>query len=262
MRQMWAALVATGLVGCEGGINIFTIQDDIDLGAELAVEIEANPDVYGPILDRAAYPDAYARLDTMRDDLLATGQVEHAEDFEWPTHIIEDDAVLNAFAAPGGYIYVYTGLIKYLEVEDHFVGVLGHELAHAARRHSTDQLTKAYGLSTLISIVLGDGTAGDIAQIAGGLLTLEFSREDESEADDFSVIYLCETEYAADGTAGFFEKIIEDSEGGGYSVPEFLSTHPSSDTRVGDIRAKALELGCSTEENPNADWAGFLATLP
>jgi predicted Zn-dependent protease len=197
----------------------------------------------------------------MRDEILASGQVDHAEDFEWATHIIDDDSVLNAFAAPGGYIYVYTGLIHYLDVEDHFVGVLGHEIAHAAQRHSTDQLTQQYGIATLISIVLGEGAAADIASIAAGLASLSFSRTDEAESDEYSVIYLCETDYAANGAAGFFEKLLAEATGS-IEIPEFLSTHPSSDTRVADIDAKAEELGCSTELNPGADWAGFLASLP
>ena len=68
----------------------------------------------------------------MRDDLLATGQVDHADDFEWELYIIDDAETLNAFAAPGGYIWIYTGILKYLSEDDYFAGVLGHELAHAA----------------------------------------------------------------------------------------------------------------------------------
>lgn len=257
----WAALAA--LAGCEDGdINIFTIEDDISLGAELDAEIEANPDEYGPILDEAAYPDAYAKVYEIRDEILASGQVDHADDFEWQTHIIDNDEILNAFAAPGGYIYVYTGLLKYIQVEDHFTGVLGHEIAHAAKRHSTDQLTEQYGIATLISIVLGDGAAADIASIAAGVASLPASRADEAEADEFSVIYLCETTYAADGAAGFFIQLIAEQTTETTDIQSFFSTHPNSPTRVEDIQAKAAELGCSVDLKPDADWLAFLATLP
>lgn len=258
----WATFAL--LAGCEDGdINIFTIEDDISLGAELDAEIEANPDEYGVILDEAAYPDAYAKLNAIRDEILATGEVEHADDFEWQTHIIDDDQILNAFAAPGGYIYVYTGLLKYILVEDHFTGVLGHEIAHAAKRHSTDQLTEAYGIATLISIVLGDGAAADIASLAASVATLPGSKADESEADEFSVVYLCETTYAADGAAGFFVQLeAESTTDGTTAVQNFFSTHPSPATRVEDIQSKAAELACSVELKPDTDWAAFLATLP
>jgi beta-barrel assembly-enhancing protease len=246
--------------GCEGGlpdVNIFTIEDDKDLGKQLAKEIEANPDVYGVILDENEYPEAYQHLNGLRDAILGSGKVIYEKEFEWKTHIIHDDEVLNAFAAPGGYIYVYTGLVRYLETEDQLAGVMGHELAHADRRHSTEQLTKAYGISTLLSVIFED--PGVIGDVAAGLVSLEFSREDETEADEFSVIYLCETDYASNGAAGFFELLLEE---GSVEIPEFLSTHPSSESRVSDINNRADDLGCSTDPNPNAHWEGFIDSLP
>lgn len=264
LGRRWGAtfVLMAGAAGCEGGVpdvNIFTIQDDKDLGAELAAEIEAHPEEYGEILDRTAYAEAYAHLDGVRDAILTSGEVTYADEFDWETHILYDDTVLNAFAAPGGYIYVYTGLIRYLEVEDHFAGVMGHEIAHADRRHSTNQLSKAYGIETLLGLIFGDKDPGVIADVATGLVSLEFSREDEAEADEFSVVYLCGTEYASNGAAGFFEKLLAE---GGFEIPEFLSTHPSSESRVADINAQAESLACSTELNPNAQWDAFLASLP
>jgi predicted Zn-dependent protease len=264
MRRVCLVLGVLLSAGCEDGslsdLNLFSIEDDMQLGADLAAEIAAHPNKYGEILDPIQYPDAYAHLDRVRDAILDTGEVSYANKFAWETHILHDDEVLNAFAAPGGYIYVYTGLIKYLEQEDHFAGVLGHEIAHAANRHSTEQLTTAYGLETLISIVLGEGTAGQIADLASGLATLSFSREDEAESDEFSVIYLCETDYAADGTAGFFEKLQQ--EGTGLEIPDFLSTHPSDDDRIAQIQALVADMGCSIEPNAQGQWDAFVASLP
>src|SRR6185436_4423 len=89
----------------DGGVNIFSVQDDIDLGAQLAAEIESDPKNY-PLLDEAQFPDAYDHLYALRDAILATGEVDHADDFTWELHIIDDPKTLNAFCAPGGYIYV------------------------------------------------------------------------------------------------------------------------------------------------------------
>jgi len=255
--RLAAALVLTGCT--EGssvldGFNLFTIDEDIELGQQIRDEIAASPADY-PILDESEHPDAYSRIYAIRDTVLETSPVQHADDFAWETFIIDDDETLNAFAAPGGYIYVYTGLIRFLEHEDELAGVMGHEIAHADLRHSTEQLTKAYGVQTILSLLLGEdpGLAADILQ---GLVGLSFSREDETEADEFSVLYLCETLYAADGAAGFFEKLE------GASLPEFISTHPNSDTRVEDIRALAEALECDTVLNPDGDYAGLISSLP
>ncbi|MEL6344643.1 MAG: M48 family metalloprotease [Myxococcota bacterium] len=243
MNTAYTMIVSAGalvLIGCDSGVNIFNIQDDIELGAQLRDEIVANPADYPP-LDEAAHPEAYNIMYAMRDEILASGQVRYAEDFAWELRIIDDPETLNAFAAPGGYIWFYTGLIEFLDFEDEVAGVLGHEIAHADQRHSTQQLTATYGLSTLASLILGEDP-GTLTQIAIGLAGLSFSRTDESEADRFSVTYLCETRYASDGAAGFFEKLESSVE-----IPEFLSTHPNSATRVEDIKAEAAFQACGTE---------------
>ncbi|MBA2320327.1 MAG: M48 family metalloprotease [Deltaproteobacteria bacterium] len=244
------------LVGCEGGVNLFSIEDDKQLGADLAAQIEADPENY-PLLDEGQFPEAYAHLDRMRDELLVSDDFVYAEEFDWELHIVDDASTLNAFAAPGGYIYIYTGLMEYLTEEDELVGVLGHEMAHADRRHSTEQLTEIYGISTLASLVLGKNP-GLLAEIAAGLVSLQFSRSDEAEADSASVEYLCDTDYASNATAGFFEQLLEE---GGSGVPEFLSSHPSSENRVADINAYADDLGCSTDPSGN-DYSLVLDSLP
>lgn len=239
--------------------NIFSINDDIELGKNLEAEIASNPAEY-PVMPRnAANAVSYGHLDRIVNEILNSGQVFYKDEFEWNTYLIQDDNVLNAFAAPGGYIYVYTGLIKYLDTEDDFAGVMGHEIAHADRRHSTDQLTKAYGLSVMLQLALGDNP-GLLSEVAASLLTLSFSRGAETEADEYSVIYLCETDYAANGAAGFFQKLIDTGAAGG--TPEFLSTHPNPDNRVGDINDKASELNCATAPNPSAMWTAFQNSLP
>lgn len=261
MRRLATTLsLSAALAGCDGEtpINLFTVEDDITLGQELRDEINSDTATY-PVVAVADAPDAYDHLYRMRDEILASGEVTHADDFEWEIYLIDDDEVLNAFAGPGGYIWVYTGIMRYLELEDDLVGVLGHEIAHADRRHSTQQLSKVYGVSVLLGVIFGSDP-GLIPELAAGLVSLSFSRADETDADEHSVIYLCETDYAANGAASFFEKLLEDTS---VEIPAFLSTHPSSDTRVEDINALADELGCSTEPNPNVPpWADVLATLP
>ncbi len=244
-----------------GDIVLFSIENDKQLGAQVAAEIEADESFN--ILSEAEYPEAYAYLQSMTDDILASDEVSYKDEFVWKIHIIDED-VLNAFATPGGYIYVYTGLINYLDKADDLAGVMGHEIAHADQRHSSKQLQRQYGIQILLSIALGED-ASQLAQIAGQIAgtgaTLAFSRDAESEADDFSVEYLSDTEYACNGAASFFKKLSESGQSGG---PEFLSTHPSPDNRVEDINAKADELACDKTAITETEvtYEQFKSSLP
>lgn len=241
-----------------GGINIFTIQQDRELGMQLAQEIESNPAEY-PVLPYQGNEQAYEYLYSMRDTILSSDEIRFREEFAWDLTIIQDDNTLNAFAAPGGYMYVYTGLIKFLDQADHLAGVVGHEIAHADQRHSTQQLTQQYGISTLTTLLLGENP-GLLAEIATGLVSLSFSRSDETDADEHSVDYLCDTYYASNGAAGFFQKLIDNGQSGG--TPAFLSTHPNPDNRVGNINDRAVNNGCDTTARENAGYAAFKALLP
>lgn len=234
-----------------GGINLFTLQQDKDLGKQVAGEIEADPAQF-PILDSAKNVAAYKYIYDIRNKILATGKVQHKDDFAWQVRIIQDDSTLNAFCTPGGYIYVYTGIIKYLENEAQLAGVMGHEMGHADLRHSTRQMTKIYGIEILVSAALGERDA--LKQITTGLIGLKFSREHETEADRMSVEYLCGTSWPADGGAGFFEKI---EASGSARTPEFLSTHPSPANRVENYHTWAKESNCAGTDNGVANFKRF-----
>lgn len=240
------------------GVNIFTVEQDKQFGAQLKAQIDSTPSQY-PVLPYIGNEQAYNYLYAMRDEILASDAIQYRTKFNWELYIIQDDSTLNAFCAPGGYIYVYTGIAKFLEEADHLAGVLGHEIAHADRRHSTQQMTQTYGLEVLLSVIAGDDP-GMLAQIAAGLTSLSFSRSHETDADDHSVEYLCDTQYASNGAAAFFQKLIDQGQAGG--TPAFLSTHPDPGNRVQNINSGATELGCSTTLKPNAGWAAFQASLP
>lgn len=235
-----AILMLTALSCGTGGINVFSIEQDIELGRQVSQEINNNPSEY-PILREQGNEEVYRYIRNLTNRILSSGKVAYRNEFAWEVKIIDDPETLNAFATPGGYIYVYTGLIKFLDSEDELAGVMGHEIAHAAERHSTEQMTKAYGLQMLLGAVTGKSDPGTIQQIALGLASLSFSRNHELEADEYSVIYLCGTDYNAAGAAGFFRK-MENSGGG--RPPQFLSTHPNPGNRVQEIDKKADELGC------------------
>lgn len=235
----------------KGGFNLFSVQKDVELGAQVAAEIRSKPSEY-PILDSASNVAAYRYIYGIRDKILATGEVEHKDDFKWQVRIINDDNTLNAFCTPGGYIYFYTGIIKYLDNESQLAGVMGHEMAHADLRHSTRQMTKVFGVQILLAAALGDQSV--LGQITTGLISLKFSRGHETEADHMSVHYLCPTPWPGDGGAGFFEKIAES---GSQTPPQFLSTHPSPDNRIEAYHNWASTENCMGSEENEAAFNDF-----
>lgn len=256
-------IIIVGFTSCDknNNFNIFSVQDDVALGQQVSEEIAGDPQF--DILSETEYPFAYQYLNNMTNEILSSDDIAYKEEFAWEVKIVRNDTVLNAFATPGGYIYIYTGLIKYLDNADAFAGVLGHEIAHADLRHTSRNLQKQYGVSVLLSIVFGKETSQveTIAgQIAGTLAGLRFSREYESEADDNSVLYLADTKYACNGAGFFFEKI--NAAGEGAQVPEFLSTHPNPANRIEDINSKADELNCETSFASNTRYQEFKNSLP
>lgn len=243
--------------GTGKGINLFTVSQDKELGAQVAAEIASDPTTY-PILDSTRYASAYQYLYKVRDKILNSGNVSLRNEFGWRVQIIKDDKTLNAFCTPGGYIYVYTGLLKFLDSEDQLAGVLGHEIAHADMRHSTRQMTTMYGVETLLNVIAGNRES--IKTITSGLLGLKFSRNHETEADERSVHYLCNTDYNADGGAGFFEKL--EAQGSASGTPEFLSTHPNPDNRIENYHNNKVSKGCTGNKNYATEYKMMVSRLP
>ena len=208
---------------------MFSIQDDINLGQQVDAEIEADPTII--ILEESQYPEAYAYLNTMKEMILETGEVRYREEFPWELHIVYDDNVLNAFATPGGFIYIYTGLIHYLDDASSLAGVLGHEIAHSDNRHSSRQMQKQFGVRLLFEVLTG-GDPGTLAQIASSLWGLSFL----DPTKPMLIIRPCGIyvkQHSMPMGANFFQKITDE---GNTSPPQFLSTHPNPDNRVENIQ--------------------------
>jgi len=261
------AFLITTLVACQGckegeGINVLSLEQDIELGRQVSAELEGNPQQY-PVMPETGRngrnEQAYAYLRGVVGRILNSGKVTYKEEFPWQVKIIQNDTTLNAFAAPGGFIYVYTGLIKYLDTEDQLAGVLAHEIAHADKRHTSRAITREYGYDLILTVLLGENRS-TLVDLARGLVGLRYSRGFEEQADEYSVIYLCNTEYKSDGAAGFFQKMQQ--EGGGQGVPEFLSTHPNPGNRVEDITRKAQEQNCNLNNFRSAQYGQFKRLLP
>lgn len=246
---LFVSLMPLSFTACDddGSINIFSTADDVSLGQKLDTEISANSAEY-PILDNAL---ATAYLQDIVNKIIDSPEIKYKGTFVYKVKIINTNTV-NAFAAPGGYLYVYKGLIKFLDNEASMAAVLAHEIAHAERRHASKRMTKQYGVSILLGFVLGENPS-QIEEIGSNLLTgfafLKNSRDDEYEADEYSFKYLQSTMWYPGASKYFFEKISSEQSGG--KLEELLSTHPLSTERIAAVDKLISEAGLPAPNEAN-----------
>lgn len=228
-----ASCATTGIN--RGQINLISTQQEIKLGKNLAAEVDNQEPI---VLNNAVA----TYVNELGQRIAAqTGR----QDIPFSFKVIDNDEEINAFALPGGPIYVYTGLLKYAENEAELASVLGHEIGHVTARHSTEQLTKQYGIQLLGQIVLGEepGAATQLASnIASSLTMLKFSRDDEIEADRLGVHYMFLAGYNPNAMVNFQRKLGELAGQNSSKVLNLLSTHPVSQARIDAIRQEIATL--------------------
>ncbi|MGQ9636036.1 MAG: M48 family metallopeptidase [Bryobacteraceae bacterium] len=218
------------------GFNLFTRDQDIQLGKEAAAEIEKQVE----IVDN---PELNAYIRTIGSRLTAQPQ---ADKYPYFFKVVNDPSI-NAFALPGGPIYVHTGLIAAAENESQLAGVLAHEIVHVALRHGTNQASRANLIQ--LPLVLTSRAAGNtsllgqLTQIGLGLgansVLLKFSRTAETQADLMGVQIAAQAGYNPAEMARFFEKLEAE---GGARAPQFLSSHPNPGNRKQAIENEIRQL--------------------
>ena len=160
--------------------------------------------------------------------------------------------VVNAFALPGGYVVVFTGLMTKAESGEEVAGVLSHELNHVLQRHGLERMVKMLGLAAVVGIVLGDqqGLTGLAKQVGMELVTLKFGRAQETEADVTGIRLLSDARIAPDGMIRFFERLSEKDK----ERVEVFSTHPMSAARAALLRAELAALPKRSPEPFTFQW--------
>lgn len=162
---------------------------------------------------------------------------DRAKQWKWEVNLIGSKQI-NAFCMPGGKIAFYSGILEQLKLNDDEVAqIMGHEIAHALREHARERMGKTAATrlgAGLLSSLLGLGNTGDaLLNMGGQLLTLRFSREDESESDLVGMDIAARAGYDPQAGVTLWQKMIAASKG---APPQFLSTHPAGDTRIRDLR--------------------------
>jgi predicted Zn-dependent protease len=180
--------------------------------------------------------------------MASKGQSSYLNGFSWEFNLIDDPKTANAWCMPGGKVAFYTGIMPICKDETGVAVVMGHEVAHAVANHGGErmstQMVAQYGMNTLGALMGQNPTAGKqlLMQAVGagaGVGMLKFSREHESEADRMGLIFMAMAGYDPHAATTFWERMS--SESGGQAPPEFLSTHPSHDTRVKDLNGWMAE---------------------
>ncbi len=153
--------------------------------------------------------------------------------------VIHDDDLVNAFAAPGGFTYLTTGLVLQASDCAEIAGVMGHELAHVTERHGVEAIEKAFAAEQLAAFFLDEGLAKDGALLIFQVLqSTKFSREDEAEGDEVGLQIAHDAGYSPYGLADFFGKLLAlEKRAGGSALPEWLSSHPATADRVAAVKA-------------------------
>src|SRR5262245_14809339 len=181
-------------------------------------------------------------LQTMGNKLAT---VSHRPGLDWHFTVV-DSPVVNAFAIPGGYVYLTRGILAYIGSEAELAGVMGHEIGHVTARHSVRQMTRSelaqigLGVGGIVSPTFGQ--LGNLAESSLGLLFLRFSRDDEREADRLGVEYAARAHYDPREVSNFFDVLGRlSSAGDRQTIPGWLSTHPDPPERVQTTRTLAQQ---------------------
>jgi len=208
------------------GLNFYSIEKEIALGRQLAQEVERQ----AKIVDDPLISEYVNRIG---QNLVRNSDAKVPFTF----NVIEGQE-LNAFALPGGYVFVYTGLIRVADEEDEFAGALAHEIAHVAARHMTRQMTRNQlaNLGTIPLGVLLGGWAGYAARQGAGVAIpmtfLSFGRKDEAEADYLGVQYMYAAGYDPNGAISIFEKLEALDRQSPGLISRLFATHPMDADRI------------------------------
>ena len=251
-RVMWGTVAG----------SIMAVVLGLWFGADLLVEMAVSriPVEWEQKLGEAAYKDFLSHQDVMKEGPAVKAVEEMTQrlaeqipnnPYKFQVTVVKSD-VVNAFALPGGYVVVFTGLMKKADSGEEVAGVLGHELNHVLQRHGMERIVKNLGVMAAVAIIVGDqqGLIGLMRQVGVELLTLKFDRAQETEADLTGLQLVYRAKIDPKGMITFFQKLSEKDEG----RVEWLSTHPMSSARADRLKAELAALPKHSAEPFTFEW--------
>ncbi len=232
----------------------FSISDEVKLGKEFEILVKSQL----PIIED---PEIKLYIVGLMDKIMA-----HVppQPFKFEANVVYNPA-LNAFASPGGKIFIFSGLLTDLENEDQLAGIMAHEIAHATQRHIADNIdrSKYINIASLAGMLAGALSGGEGAEAAVGASAalgqsarLNYSRKDENDADRFGLQYMIDAGFNPMGMAESFEILQQNSFGLGSNFPSYLSTHPGLSSRISTVKShiQSLPKAISTRQSKNPQF--------
>lgn len=232
----------------------------ITVDQEIALGLQAAPEMAAQFGGLDPDENVQAVVDKIGNQVVASS-IANDSPYEFDFHVLNDTDTINAFALPGGQIFITRALLDRLETEGELAGVLGHEVGHVVGRHSAEQIAKARlteGLTGAVVIASYDpdnpssAQAAQMAAIIGQLVNLKFGREDELESDFLGVCFIEDAGYDPNELVRVMQVLAEASQG--QAPPEFFSTHPNPDRRIERIQASIDNL----DQCPNGQISSLL----
>jgi predicted Zn-dependent protease len=212
-----------------------TVEEEIAMGLQAAPQMAAE---FGGLLDNA---QVQRDIDAIGARLVAASAASET-DYQFDFHVLADSQTVNAFALPGGQIFITAALLQLMKTEGEVAGVLAHEIGHVVGRHSAEQIAKARlteGLAGAAGVALYDpenpssAAASQIALVVGQMINMKYGRDDELQSDRLAVRFLADAGYDPRSMIGVMEALAQAS--GGARQPEFMSTHPDPGNRIAQI---------------------------
>jgi predicted Zn-dependent protease len=254
--QSGCATPAARTVGKTAASVLVSDEDENKLGLQVKQEVEKQGVKY---IDD---PQIVAYVQKITTPITQAANADR-KGVQWKLQVIDDPKTVNAFATPGGYIYVYSGLILAADNESEVAGVLSHEAGHVSARHSARQMVNAYGLEAVLGMALGKNP-GMVSQIAASIVgngaMLAHSRSDETEADELGAKYATKVGYNPNGLVTFFQKLLA-QQGKTPKVLTWLSTHPATEDRIAHVTQFIKEKGYTGNVTDTPEFQQIKAKL-
>ena len=241
VKKSLALIIALAIfVSCAAvnRLNFLSPKDEVAIGKQTAQEVERSLKMY-------CDPIVLAYIDSLGQAMVRASSLSQ---FQYHFKVVDAPEV-NAFALPGGFLYVNRGLIKAASTESELAGVIGHEIGHVVGHHGARQISKRYGFAVLVDMIAGRGEtslareiAAQFAPFGTGLALLKYGRLAEREADEFAVQCAVNAGIDPEGVARFFQTLLtlHNSEPKGVEVR--FATHPPTQARIDFVRAEIAKL--------------------
>lgn len=220
------------------GLALVSQETELALGKKLSVQVEKKEK---PLADPKV--QAYVRQVVAP---IAQRSLLDRPGIEYTVTVIDDPKQINAFAIPGGYVYVYSGLLKAAANEAELAGVMAHEIGHVVGRHSANQLAAQYGIEMLTQMALGEdaGKLGEMAaSLAGAGAMARFSRDDERDADGYGFKYMTACGYDPRALLTFFTKLEQLEKSRPSDLERLFASHPPTPERITRIEQMIAKAG-------------------